>query len=117
VPAAPPSEVVFSAPTADETDVPSATNVRIQFSRDLDPATLKGRIRAGYLAGPDPGSSIAQTVEFTTNYSAYNRVVELKFTKPLQQFRTLKVELLDGILGTDQQGLKPWSLTFEVGGS
>ena len=117
VPAAPPSEVVFSAPTADETDVPAATNVRIQFSRDLDPATLKGRIRAGYLAGPDARNSIAQTVEFTTNYSAYNRVVELKFTKPLQQFRTLKVELLDGILGTDQQGLKPWTLTFEVGGS
>ena len=117
VPAAPPSEVVFSAPTADETDVPTATNVRIQFSRDLNPATLKGRIRAGYLAGADAGISIAQAVDFTTNYSAYNRVVELKFTKPLQQFRTLKVELLDGILGTDQQGLKPWSLTFEIGGS
>jgi Big-like domain-containing protein len=118
VPAAPASEVVFSAPTADETDVPTATNVRIQFSRDLDPATLRGRIRVGYLAaGGDPGNPIAQTVDFTANYSAFNRVVELKFAKPLQQFRTLKVELLDGILGTDQQGLKPWTLTFEVGGS
>ena len=118
VPAAPASEVVFSAPTADETDVPPATNVRIQFSRDLDPATLKGRIRVGYIAaGANPGNPIAQTVDFTAIYSAFNRVVELKFAKPLQQFRTLKVELLDGILGTDQQGLKPWTLTFEVGGS
>jgi hypothetical protein len=119
VPAGPASEVVFSAPTADETDVPTATNVRIQFSRDLDPATLKGRIRAGYLAaaGTDPGSPIAQPVDFTAIYSAYNRVVELKFTRPLQQFRTVKVELLDGILGTDQQHLKTWTLTFEVGGS
>jgi hypothetical protein len=119
VPAAPAAEVVFSAPTADETDVPVATNVRIQFSRDLDAATLKGRIRASYLpaAGADPGETAAQTVDFTTSYSAFNRVVELKFTKPLQQFRMLKVELLDGILGSDEQRLKPWTLTFETGGS
>jgi hypothetical protein len=77
-----------------------------------------GPRRVGYLAaGGDPGNQIAQTVDFTASYSAFNRVVELKFAKPLQQFRTLKVELLDGILGTDQQGLKPWTLTFEVGGS
>jgi hypothetical protein len=119
VPSAPPAEVVFSAPTADETDVPAATSVRIQFSRDLDPATLKGHIRAGYLAAAaaNPAETIAQAVDFIINYSAYNRVIELKFTKPLQQFRTLKVELLDGILGIDQQPLKAWTLTFEIGGS
>ena len=43
-------------------------------------------------------------------------MLELKFTKPLEQFRTLKVELLEGILGTDQQPLKPWTLTFVLGG-
>ncbi|HEY3042969.1 MAG TPA: Ig-like domain-containing protein, partial [Vicinamibacterales bacterium] len=42
VPVALPAEVVFSAPTEDETDVSLATNVRIQFSRDLDPATFRG---------------------------------------------------------------------------
>jgi hypothetical protein len=118
VPAAPPAEVVFSAPTEDETDVSLATNVRIQFSRDLDPATFRGRIRVTYT---DPraivGNEAPQPVEFTTQYAAFNRVVELKFTKPLQQFRTLKVELLDGILGTDQQRLKPWTLLFSLGGS
>jgi hypothetical protein len=29
----------------------------------------------------------------------------------------LKVELLDGILGIDAQPLKPWTLTFALGGS
>jgi hypothetical protein len=29
----------------------------------------------------------------------------------------LKVELQEGILGTDQQPLKPWTLTFALGGS
>jgi hypothetical protein len=80
---------------------------------------LKGHNRVGYVraAAADPDDTIAQTIDFTTNYSAFNRVIELKFPKPLQQFRTLKVELLDGILGTDQQHLKAWSLTFEIGGS
>src|SRR5207247_1871316 len=39
VPAGPPPEVIFSAPIGDETDVPLATTVRIQFSRDIDQAT------------------------------------------------------------------------------
>jgi hypothetical protein len=44
-------------------------------------------------------------------------VLEIKFTKPLERFRTLKVDLLEGILGTDGQALKPWTLTFSLGGS
>ena len=44
-------------------------------------------------------------------------MLEITFAKPLERFRTLKVDLLDGILGTDEQPLKPWTLTFEVGGS
>ena len=39
--AAPAPEVVFSAPTEDESDVPLASSVRIQFSRDIAPATLE----------------------------------------------------------------------------
>jgi hypothetical protein len=115
----PPPEVVFSAPTQDETDVPLTTTVRIQFSRDIDQATLKGHIRVQYVE--------AQTVEreepttpsppFTTQYSALNRVLELKFAKPLERFRAVNVDLLEGILGTDQQPLKPFTLTFALGGS
>jgi hypothetical protein len=118
VPAAPPAEVVFSAPTDAETDVSVETNIRIQFSRDLDPATFKGRVRVTYLNSPGSGADApAQPVDFTTQYAAFNRVLELKFTKPLEPFRTLKVELLDGILGTDQQSMKPWTLTFDLGSS
>jgi hypothetical protein len=118
VPAAPAAEVVFSAPTEDEIDVSLATNVRIQFSRDVDPATFKGRIRVGYAGSPD-GSLIAETFpadKFKTAYRAANRVLELNFTEPLTQFRTVKVELLEGILGTDKQEVKPWTLTFLLGG-
>jgi hypothetical protein len=119
VPAAPPPTVVFSAPTDDETDVAPTTNVRIQFSRDLDTTTLKGHIRARYLESQsvERGEPTTPPADFTFKYNGANRVLELKFTKPLERFRTLKVELLEGILGTDGQPLKPWTLTFALGGS
>jgi hypothetical protein len=119
VPAAPPPEVVFSAPTEDETDVPMATTVRIQFSRDIDAATLKDHVRARYLTEQtaERGEMVTPTAEFTYQYAPANRVLEIRFTKPLERFRTLKIDLLEGILGTDKQPLKPWTLTFMVGGS
>ena len=59
-------------------------------------------------------SSMRSLYLFT--YAAASRVLEVHFTKPLERFRTVKVELLEGILGTDAQPLKPWTLTFAVGG-
>jgi hypothetical protein len=119
VPAGPPPEVVFSAPTEEETDVLQTTNVRIQFSRDLDQSTLRGRIRAHYLESQtvERGEPTTPSIEFTTQYNSANRVLQLKFAKPLERFRTVIVDLLDGIKGTDGQPLKPWKLTFSLGGS
>ena len=76
-------------------------------------------MRASYLESEskERGEPATPAVELTTQYSAGNRVLEVRFAKPLERFRTLKVELLDGILATDQQALKPWTLTFMLGGS
>lgn len=112
VPAAPPPEVVFSAPTADETDVLSSASIRIQFSRDMDPQTFRGRIRATY-AGAAPAST--DPLQFTTQYLPGNRVLEIRFANPLERFQTVKVELQEGVMGTDKQALIPWTLTFETG--
>ena len=119
VPMGPPPEVVFSAPTQDETDVALTTSVRIQFSRDIDQATLKGQIRVQYLDAQtvERGEPATPSAQFTAQYNAANRVLELKFAKPLERFRTVNVDLLDGILGTDKQPLKPFTLTFALGGS
>jgi Big-like domain-containing protein len=118
VPAGPPPEVVFSAPTDDETDVMLSTTVRIQFSRDLDQSTLKGNIRTRYLESQtvERGEPVTPAAEFTFQYNPAARVLEIRFAKPLERFRTLKVDLLDGIKGTDGQALKPWTLTFSMGG-
>ncbi len=119
VPAGPPPEVVFSAPTDEETDVMQTTKVRIQFSRDLDQASIRGHVIAHYLDAQtvERGEPTTPRIEFTTQYSGAARVLELKFAKPLERFRTVVVELMDGIKGTDGQPLKPWKLTFSLGGS
>lgn len=118
VPVGPPPEVVFSTPIDDETDVLQNALVRIQFSRDIDQATLKGHVRARYLESQTvERGEPTPVVDLTTRYSGANRVLEVRFSKPLERFRSLKVELLEGILGVDGQPLKPWTLTFSIGGS
>jgi Big-like domain-containing protein len=117
VPAAPPPEVVFSAPTTDETDVPLSSSVRIQFSRDIDPSTFKGRISVKYSDAEtrERGEIVSPIAEFKTQYLPGTRVLELRFANPLERFRIVTVELQEGILGTDKQPLKPWTLTFQTG--
>jgi hypothetical protein len=114
----PPPEVVFSMPTEGESDVTPATAVRIQFSRDLDTGSLKGRIRAAYLASQaeERGEAQAPRVDFTYAYNEGTRVLEIRFRQPLERFRTLQVDLLEGILGTDGVPMRPWMLRFSLGG-
>jgi hypothetical protein len=118
IPPGPAPEVVFSAPTENEQDVPPATSIRIQFSRDIDQATFKDHIRVSYdeAAGAGTAEPAAASADFTTQYDTARRVLELRFARPLERFRRLKVELQEGITGTDQQPLKPWTLTFTLGG-
>jgi hypothetical protein len=110
-------EVVFSAPTHAETDVSPSARVRIQFSRDLDPESFRDQVRVAYVApgaGP-PADAPPPTLEFRTQYDEGLRVLEVVFLQPLAPYRTLKVDLLDGIKATDGAQLVPWSLTFSVG--
>jgi hypothetical protein len=112
VPAAPPPEVVFSAPTDEESGVSPTTSVRIQFSRDVDAATVKGHVHVSYVTTP---KGVPKTAEFTAQYTVPSRVLELKFANPLERFSTVVVEFQEGLLGADKQPVKPWRLTFDVG--
>jgi len=116
---APRPEVVFSTPTQDETDVSMGTIVRIQFSRDIDQATFKAHLKAHYIEAQtiEKGEPVTPSIEFTTQYTAATRVLELRFTKPLERFRTVHVDLTDEVLGTDKQALQPWTLSFDTGGN
>jgi hypothetical protein len=112
-PPAEPGEVVFSSPTDGETDVPADGRVRVQFSRGVDPVSLTDRIRVSYL-GTAPGGD-PLPVEFTHTYDAATRAVEIRFTRPPGTFRTVRVELVEGIRTFDGAPVRPWALTFTVG--
>jgi hypothetical protein len=113
-----PPEVRFSVPVEGETDVPPSARVRIQFSRDLAPETIKGRVRVSYLGAQseERGEPQPPAIAAELRYDAGARVLEISFTGPLQRFRTVRLELLEGITGTDGAPLAPWTLTFSVGG-
>jgi hypothetical protein len=114
----PPPEVVFSTPTNEETDVAPTTVVRIQFSRDLDKATLAGRIRVSYLSqqSAERGEPQPPPIEFKTSYNEPARALEIRFVQPLERFRSVVIEIGEGVLATDSAPLEPVSLRFTVGG-
>lgn len=117
-PAEPP-EVLFSAPTHEETDVPLNAKIRVQFSRDINADTLKGHVRIGYSAAQaaERGEPQAPGLDARLNYNRGTRVLEIVFEEPLERFRTITLRLSDGVLGTDGLPLKPYTLTFTLGGS
>ena len=114
-PALPP-EVIFSAPTQDDVDIVPDTLVRIQFSRDIDPESFEDQVRIGYHGEASFERGQPPPIEFDVEYLKRNRVLEIRFTEPLERFRTVEVELLDGITATDGAVLPPWTLTFALGG-
>lgn len=115
-PVEPPPTVIFSAPLADDSDVNRSAPVRIQFSRDLAPASVQGRIQVTYeptpaVATPPPPPA------FKATYQDATRSIEITFAAPLERFQVVRVTLLEGITALDGQPLAPWSLTFTTGGA
>jgi len=106
-----PGEIVFSSPTDGETNVPATAPIRVQFSRGIDPPTLNGRFRFSYVGGAPPEG----TMDVQATYDAGSHAVVLRMSKPLEAFRTIKLELLDGVKTFDGAPIKPWSVTFSVG--
>ena len=54
---------------------------------------------------------------FTIRYNDGTRGLEIRLSAPLDRFRPVKVDLLEGILSAiDNQPLAPYSLTFTTGG-
>ena len=114
LPPPPPVEILFTAPTEGEADVRSTERIRIQLSRDLDEASLKDRIRLTYASAD---LKDAPPIAFTTSYTRENRALEIKPAEPLERFKPVKLEILEGVKGTDGGAMAPFTLTFTVGGA
>lgn len=111
-PPATPVEVLFTAPTEGETDVRLGERIRLQLSRDLNPASLTDHVRITYAK-----ATTMESLAFATNYTKENRALEIRITAPFEPFRLVKIEFLEGIKGTDGGALAPFTLTFTTGGS
>ncbi len=108
-PPSPPVEVVFSDPSRDEGSVSPATKVRVQFSRNIDQASLADQIRVTYT-----GTTDLTVPAWKTAYDPASHALEIAFTKPLDPDMTVRVDLLAGIRGFDRIALVPWTLTFKT---
>ena len=112
----PPPEVIFSAPLAGDADVPRDTTVRVQFSRDMDPDSFDGQVRVRYARPGGPAADAgAEDLPLELAYRGRNRVLEIRFEHELERFRSVVVELLDGVTANDGTPLPPWTLSFFVG--
>ena len=107
-PPPPPLEVVFSSPTDNETDVSPTAPIRVQFARGLKESTIPDHVRVSYLGAPTP-------LDPKVTYDAATRALQIQFATPLEPLRTVKVELLEGLLAFDGGAFAPWSMTFSVG--
>ena len=118
-PTAHPVTVVFVAPVNDEADVRLDAPVRVQFSSDVDPASLTDRIRVVYAAedSVDRGEPQPPAAIFTTKYDPAGRALEIRPSPAWARFRKVTVNLLEGIRGTDGGPLAPFSVSFTTGGS
>ncbi len=108
-PPPPPAEVVFSSPTEGEIDVNGASTVRIQFSRGLRESTIPGHVSASYVAAAG-----VPPLDVRLTYDAPSRALSVRFAQPLEPFRTVRVQVLEGLLAFDGAPVVPWTLTFSV---
>ena len=113
----PPPEVIFSAPLPDDVDVAQDTTVRVQFSRDMDPDSCGGQVRVAYARpGATEPDADAAGILFELAYRGRNRVLEIRFVQELERFRSVVVELLEGVTANDGTPLPPWTMSFFTGG-
>ncbi len=115
----PPPEVIFSDPGEGETDVPLRAPIRLQFSRDMNPESFKGHIRWAF-SGAGGGNSPSNPGETERHpqfkYDGARRSLEIRLgPDDSATFRTIIVELTEGIAATDGAAMKPWQLTFSFG--
>lgn len=115
VPAGPNPDVIFSTPVEGEIDVSRDSAIRIQFSRDMESTSFTGRVKVRYLI-EIPGEQTPTPATASIRYDEGRRVLEIRFSGPLEPLQKLRVDLEEGIASRDGAMLKPWSLTFSLGG-
>ncbi|MGQ0732525.1 MAG: Ig-like domain-containing protein [Acidobacteriota bacterium] len=112
-------EVVRSTPLEGTVDVRLDIVVRLEFSLDLDEASIGRRVVVAYSRSEsrERGEAQPPSVTFSTMYERGARALVIQPDRALERFREVRVELLDGIRAANGAPLRPWTLTFKTGGS
>lgn len=120
-----PAVVAFSLPLDGERDVPADTVFLVQFSRDMDEASLQDRVLLRYAGRPQPGDNSLDAVRFS--YDGGLRTLRIDPGDLLRPGRVVEVVLLPGIVDIDgvaletRPGIRPGAsadvLRFQVAGA
>lgn len=114
VPPGPAPEIVFSAPLDGETEVATDIVLRVQFSRDIDPESLRDQVAVAYGMNAD-GASPGRAPAASTVYRAVNRSIEVRFAEPLAPYSTVIIAFGNAITATDGVAMKPARIRFTTG--
>ena len=96
-----PPVVVFSLPLDGEREVPANSVFQLQFSKDMEEASFKGRVLLRYAGRPRPGDREFDAVHLS--YDGGRRVLTVDPSDVLRPGRTIELLLLPGIV--DLEGL------------
>jgi hypothetical protein len=94
-----PPVVVFQLPLDGETDVPSQSRFVVQFSKDMDESSFKGRVLLRYAGGIRPGDRGFDGA--TLSYDGGRRALTVDPGDLLRPGRRLELLLLPGIVDVD----------------
>ncbi len=118
-----PPVVVFSLPLDGEREVPPNTVFKVQFNKDMDEPSFKGRVVLRYAGRPQPGDRSLDAVKIS--YDLGLRTLEIDPGDVLRSGRVVEILLLPGIVDVDglplqsRPGARPGTATdvlrFQIG--
>ncbi|HUL76578.1 MAG TPA: Ig-like domain-containing protein [Vicinamibacteria bacterium] len=94
-----PPVVVFALPLDGERDVPPDSRFKIQFSKDMDEESFKGRVVFRYAGRPQPGDNALDAVH--VSYDGGLKTLQVDPGDLLRPGRVVEVLLLPGIVDLD----------------
>ncbi|MCU0240790.1 MAG: Ig-like domain-containing protein [Vicinamibacteria bacterium] len=100
-----PPVIVFSLPLDGEDDVAMDARIRVQFSNDIDEASLTGRVLVRYAGQPRPGDRPFDHARL--QYDSGRRALLIDPGDLLLPGREIEIRLLPGIIDVDGLALVP----------
>ncbi len=94
-----PPLVVFSLPLDRDRDVPPNTIFKIQFNKDMEESSFKGRVLLRYAGAPQPGDRELDAVKI--DYDGGLRTLSIDPGDLLRPGRIVEIVLLPGIVDLD----------------